>query len=108
MASPSVEELQQQFHAAVASASSPGDLKTLRDQYLSRKHGLVTLLVKSIATAPPDVRRTLGAAANTLKKQIEEALDARVAAVLAAARPKHALAVPLPSGRRWVGGRHPG
>src|SRR5688572_5102143 len=107
MASPSVEELQQQFHAALESARSAADLKALRDEFLSRKHGRVTLLVKSIATAPPDERRTLGAAANTLKKQIEEALDARDAALLASARPKGALDVTLPGRRPWVGRRHP-
>jgi len=103
----SVEDLQQQFHAALESATSPAGLKALRDEYLSRKHGRVTLLVKSIATAPPDERRTLGAAANTLKKQIEAALDARDADLLAAARPKDALDVTLPGRRPLVGRRHP-
>ena len=104
---PSVEELLQQFGAALESASTPAELKALRDDFLSRKHGRVTMLVKSIATAPPDERRTLGAAANTLKKQIEEALDARDAAVVASARPKGALDVTLPGRRPWTGRRHP-
>ncbi len=107
MASPSVDELQHQFHAALKTASSPSDLKALRDEYLSRKHGRVTVLVKSIAAAPHDERRTLGAAANTLKKQIEEALDAREAAVLASARPKGALDVTLPGRKPMIGRRHP-
>ena len=107
MASPSVEELHQQFNAALDAASSPAALKALRDEFLSRKHGRVTLLVKSIASAPPDERRTLGAAANTLKKHIEDALDARDAALLATARPKGALDVTLPGRRPWVGRRHP-
>ena len=107
MSSPSVEELQKQFEAALAAASSASDLKTIRDEYLSRKNGRVTALVKSIAGAPPEDRRTLGAAANILKKQIEEALDARDAAVLATARPKDALDVTLPGRRPWVGRRHP-
>jgi phenylalanyl-tRNA synthetase alpha chain len=107
MSAPSVEELHQQFEAALASASSAADLKAIRDEYLSRKNGRVTGLVKSIATAPPEQRRTLGAAANILKKQIEEALDAKDAAVLATARPKDALDVTLPGRRPWVGRRHP-
>ena len=103
----SVEELQQQFNAALETASTPADLKALRDEFLSRKHGRVTMLVKSIATAPPEERRTLGAAANTLKKQIEETLDARDAALLASARPKDALDVTLPGRRPLMGRRHP-
>src|SRR6188768_1717055 len=47
----------------------------VRDQFLSRKHGSVTALVKGIASATPDERRTLGAAANALKQEIEQALD---------------------------------
>ena len=103
----SVEELQQQFHAALQAASSPADLKAIRDDYLSRKHGRVTALVKSVATAPAEERRALGAAANTLKREIEDALDAREAAMLASARPKDALDVTLPGRRPWVGRRHP-
>jgi len=107
MASPSVEELHQQFRAALDAASSAAHLKALRDEYLSRKHGLVTLLVKSVATAPPEERRALGAGANTLKQQIEQALDERDAALLATARPKDALDVTLPGRRPAVGRRHP-
>jgi phenylalanyl-tRNA synthetase alpha chain len=107
MASSSVDELQQQFQSALAAAKTPADLKSIRDEYLSRKHGRVTLLVKSIATAPAEERRSLGAAANTLKKQIEEALDTRDLAMAATARPKDALDVTLPGRRPVIGRRHP-
>jgi phenylalanyl-tRNA synthetase alpha chain len=107
LAAPSVDELQQQVNAALETASSPAALKALRDEFLSRKHGRVTLLAKSIATAPPDERRTLGGAANTLKKQIEEALDARDAALHASALPEGGLDVTMPGRRPWVGRRHP-
>ncbi len=107
MAAPSVEELHQQFHAALDAATSAAELKALRDEFLSRKHGRVTLLVKSVATAPPEERRALGAGANALKQQIEQALDARDAALLATARPKGALDVTLPGRRPVMGRRHP-
>ena len=45
--------------------------------------------------------------ANALKQEIEQALDARDAAVLATARPKDAVDVSLPARRPWVGRRHP-
>ncbi len=107
MADTSVEDLKQQFHAALDAARTPAALKALRDDYLGRKHGRVTALVKSIATAPPEDRRTLGAAANTLKQQIEQALKAREAGVAADARPADALDVTLPGRRGWTGRRHP-
>jgi len=107
MADTLVEDLTHQFHAALGAAKTAADLKALRDDYLSRKHGRVTALVKAIATAPPEDRRTLGAGANTLKQQIEEALSAREAALQASARPKDALDVTLPGRRPWTGRRHP-
>jgi len=107
MADTLVEDLTHQFHSALAAARTAADLKALRDEYLSRKHGRVTALVKAVATVPPEQRRTLGAAANTLKQQIEEALGAREAALQASARPKDALDVTLPGRRPWTGRRHP-
>jgi phenylalanyl-tRNA synthetase alpha chain len=102
-----VEDLQQQFTAALDAARTPAAIKALRDEYLGRKQGRVTALVKAIATAPPEDRRTLGAAANALKQRIEEALDAREAGVLAAAPPRDALDVTLPARRPALGRRHP-
>ena len=107
MADPSVEDLQQQFTAALAAARTPAALKALRDEYLSRKQGRVTALVKAIASAPPEDRRTLGAAANALKQHIEQALDARDADVMAAAPPRDALDVTLPARQPVLGRRHP-
>ena len=107
MADTSVEDLQQQFTSALDAARTPAALKALRDEYLSRKQGRVTALVKSIATAPPEERRTMGAAANALKQHIEQALDARDADVLATAPPKDAVDVTLPARRPVLGRRHP-
>lgn len=74
MSASSADALRARFDAALAAAATPADLKALRDEFLSRKHGLVTQLVKSIATATPEEKRTLGAAANALKQAIEDAL----------------------------------
>jgi phenylalanyl-tRNA synthetase alpha chain len=102
-----VEDLQQQFTAALDAARTPAALKALRDDFLGRKQGRVTALVKSIATAAPDDRRTLGAAANALKQHIEQTLDAREAEALASAPPKDAIDVTLPARRPLLGRRHP-
>jgi phenylalanyl-tRNA synthetase alpha chain len=107
MADTSAAALQHEFETALDAARTPAALKALRDDYLSRKNGRVTALVKSIATAPLEERRVLGATANTLKQHIEQAIDAREAALIATARPKDALDVTLPARRRWTGRRHP-
>jgi len=107
MADDSIDRLQQQFTVALDAARTPAALKALRDDFLSRKQGRVTALVKSIATAAPDDRRTLGAAANALKQHIEQTLDARDADVLAAAPPTDAVDVTLAARRPLLGRRHP-
>jgi phenylalanyl-tRNA synthetase alpha chain len=102
-----VDELRDEFRAALAAARTPADLDAVRDRFLSRGHGTITALVKSIATAPPDDRRTLGALANGLKQEVELELDARAKILRAAAPPAGAVDVTLPGRQPVVGRRHP-
>ena len=73
----SVEDVRAAFAAELRVAASPDELQELRNRYLGRKRGAVTALLKSIASAAPDVRRDLGREANALKREIEQALAAR-------------------------------
>jgi phenylalanyl-tRNA synthetase alpha chain len=82
-------------------------VKAIRDEYLSRKHGKVTALLKGLGSASPEERRTLGAAANALKQDIEAALDAREAELSASAAPAGAIDVTLPGRVPVLGRRHP-
>jgi phenylalanyl-tRNA synthetase alpha chain len=93
--------------ARIAAAASPEELETLRIEYLG-KNGEVTLLTKAIGQVPPDQRKALGAAANTAKTRVTEALAERKTALAATQkRPTGALDVTLPGVRRGVGRRHP-
>jgi phenylalanyl-tRNA synthetase alpha chain len=105
--SSSIEQLRAAFAAALASARTTSELKAVRDQFLSRKQGLVTALVKSIAAAPPDERPALGASANLLKRDIEAALDTRELELIASAPPKDAVDVTLAGRSPHIGRRHP-
>ena len=88
MASPAtVVGVRAAFAAELRSAASADELQELRNRYLGRKRGAVTALLKSVASAPPDIRRELGREANTLKREIEQALAARRAAEVEVARP---------------------
>ena len=102
-----ISELRAAFEVAIESALTPTDLKAVRDKFLSRKHGTVTLLVKAIAQAPVELRPTLGAAANALKQEIERALDTRELELLARAPAAGAVDVTLPGRVPRVGRRHP-
>src|SRR5919106_4741350 len=92
-------DLRRQFDQDLERAATEADLRAVRDRYLARKGGLVSGLLKSLGTAAPSERPRLGQLANTLKKQIEEHLDQRIASAASARPSKGAVDVTLP-GRR--------
>ena len=69
------------FRARLANAATDRDLRALNDEFLSRKSGSVTTLLKHLGTIPADARREVGQLVNTLKNEIEAALADRRAAV---------------------------
>jgi len=103
----SIPHLRADFETALAGARTVADVKAIRDQFLSRKHGLVTALLKAVGSAPPAERKALGADANALKRDIEAALDDREAALAASAAPPGAVDVTLPGRVPRLGRRHP-
>jgi phenylalanyl-tRNA synthetase alpha chain len=104
---PSLDRLRAELAESLAAARNVTDLKAVRDHFLSRKHGLVTALVKTVALAPLEERRTLGAEANALKHAVEEALERRELELLAGAEPEGGVDVTLPGRLPRVGRRHP-
>src|SRR6476619_5759325 len=105
--STSIEQLRSRFHAQLASASTAADLKSLHDEFLSRKAGAVTGLMKTLGTLPPDARREFGQLVNTLKTEIEAALDERRSALESTRRPAGAIDVTLPGRKLPMGRVHP-
>jgi phenylalanyl-tRNA synthetase alpha chain len=102
-----VESLQQQFTSELAVAASEADLRALRDKYLARKGGLVSNLLKDVASAPVDARPALGRQANQLKQQIDAQLSERLAQAAARKPAADAIDVTLPGRVPLVGHRHP-
>jgi phenylalanyl-tRNA synthetase alpha chain len=102
-----LESLRQQFEQDLASAGTEADLRSLRDKYLSRKGGLVSVWLKSLGSAPADERPRLGQLANTTKDHIDGALTARIEAAAQARPPKGAVDVTLPGRAPAIGHRHP-
>ncbi len=62
-----VEALRADFRARLSAASSDRDLKALHDEFLSRKSGSVTALLKSVSSLPAESRRDFGQLVNVLK-----------------------------------------
>jgi phenylalanyl-tRNA synthetase alpha chain len=102
-----LESLRQQFEQDLASAGTEADLRSLRDKYLSRKGGLVSVWLKSLGAAPADERPRLGQLANATKDHIDGVLTARIDAAAQARPPKGAVDVTLPGRSPAIGHRHP-
>jgi phenylalanyl-tRNA synthetase alpha chain len=95
------------FLDALSRVTREEELRVLRDRYLSRKAGVVTLLMKAVAEAAPGDRPALGRLANALKGEIEAGLAAQQAAMLSGRPAVEALDVTLPGREIPLGRRHP-
>jgi phenylalanyl-tRNA synthetase alpha chain len=102
-----IARVRAEFQQELARLSSDSELQALRDKYLGRKSGAVTLLMKSVASAPPELKPALGKLANELKQDIERELGARKDALGAAKAPVGAVDVSLPARTAPLGHRHP-
>ncbi len=104
-----LHEIEREGETAISSASSLDDLEAARVAFLGRKARL-SLLLRGLAELPADERRAAGAKGNTVKKRLQELLEARRAELSSpAARDGAAPAYDptLPGRSRWVGARHP-
>src|SRR5258707_7758248 len=102
-----IDILRTEFESDLAQATTAAALRAVRDRYLARKGGLVSALLKALGSAPADARPRLGKLANDLKQQIEERLDARIAASEQSRPPAGSVDVTLPGRSPVLGHRHP-
>ena len=107
------DKLQGLLNAAteeLGGVSSARELEDFRVKYLGKK-SVFTELLRSLGTLPAEERPAMGQAINAAKKQVEDALAEREAAVLAAAREQQLrderLDVTMPGKATEVGGLHP-
>ena len=103
----SIDTLRSQFQSRLAAAATERALKTLDDEFLSRKAGSVTGLMQTLKSLPPEERRAFGAAVNALKTEIESALQERRAALESSRPPAGSVDVSLPGRERAAGRIHP-
>jgi phenylalanyl-tRNA synthetase alpha chain len=104
---PSIDELRAAFRARLASASTEPALKAVHDEFLSRKSGSVTGLMKTLGALSPEDRKTFGAAVNALKSEIESAVDEARTRLAASRPPAGAVDVTLPGRELPLGRVHP-
>lgn len=94
----------------IAAAADAQALEAIRVAYLGRK-GSLSAILRGLGALPADERPAMGARANAVKVEIEAALDARIAALDAAALAQSLahdrIDVSLPGRRRPRGHAHP-
>jgi phenylalanyl-tRNA synthetase alpha chain len=106
-----VPELRERFRAELASAGSAELCRELRDRWLARETGLISVEMRRLREIPKEERPEFGAAVNALRGEVEAAIaaaaerfrDAERAAALARAR----VDVTRPGFPFEVGAEHP-
>jgi phenylalanyl-tRNA synthetase alpha chain len=102
-----IDALRADFRGRLDAAGTDAAVKALADEFLSRKSGSVTGLMKTLGTLAPDRRREFGALVNALKQEIETAVEERRQTLTASRPPAGAVDVTLPSRAQPVGHVHP-
>ena len=102
-----IDALRADFRVRVAAAATDAALKALADEFLSRKSGIITGLMKTLGTLAPDLRREFGALVNGLKQEIETTVEERRVTLAASRPPADAVDVTLSPRVRPVGHAHP-
>ena len=107
----SIDELRLQFENDLHAGQAAGNVQSVRDRYLGRKQGIVTALLKDVATAPPEERRQRGAAVNEFKQYVERRIDEASALVKEALQraltERAAIDITLPGRAQRLGRVHP-
>jgi phenylalanyl-tRNA synthetase alpha chain len=105
--STSVEAHVARFERELAQAKSAQDAQAVRDRYLGRKNSIVATWMQMIGSAPPDLKREIGRAANELKQAVEQRWQRHQEEAARTARPPGAVDVTLPGRTPRLGHRHP-
>ena len=107
---PELSEMMERALAEVGAAADLAALDRLRVQYLGKK-GRLTGLLKGLGKLPPERRPAAGQAVNEAKQRLQAAIEARRAALEAAALEARLAAerldVTLPGRGQSCGGLHP-
>ena len=81
-----LQALEGEALSAARDASDSGGLESVRVQFLGRKDGRISAVLRRLGEIPPGDRPALGAEANRVKASLQDALDARASEIQEAAR----------------------
>src|SRR5437764_8404043 len=105
-------DLKSALEGESAAIASEAEWKILRDRWMARKNGVLTLLNDQwLKAAPAPAKREVGQRVNEVKKIVEEQIDAaltRVSSAVSASRlQQERVDITLPGNRRKLGIEHP-
>src|SRR5438067_13870298 len=105
-------DLKSALDSESSAISSEADWKVLRDRWMARKNGVLTLLNDQwLKAAPAPAKREVGQRVNEVKKIVEQQIDAaltRVSSAVSASRlQQERVDITLPGNRRKLGIEHP-
>jgi len=101
-----LELIEKEALDAIRGAATPDALEQARVQWLGRKEGRLTAVLRRLGELSAEERPRVGAAANRVKAAISELLEAR-AAELSTAKELTVEDLTLPARSAWTGARHP-
>lgn len=105
-------EIRTRFDAEIASATDEASFKAFHDAWLGRKSGVITLITDNWLkpAGSPELKRSVGAALNELRKHIDTRMEERRAAIESgaesAAATRDRIDLSLPGVIRPVGTHH--
>jgi phenylalanyl-tRNA synthetase alpha chain len=99
--------LRSEAEAAVRAAPDREAVARLRTEYLGRKAGRLTLVLKALPGLDAERRREVGQAANRTKAELERLLAEAEAALATEHRRGAEVDLTMPARKQWRGARHP-
>jgi phenylalanyl-tRNA synthetase alpha chain len=102
-----VKVLKNNFDEGLAQIEDKESLKDLRNTYLSRKKGRITLLLKELGKASPQERPEIGQRINELKDYVQKKLEEHNKKLQEPKYMKSRIDLTLPGKRRYRGAPHP-
>ena len=99
--------LEKEAEQQIRSAGGREALLQLRTDFLGRKSGRLTAILKVLPGLDPDTRRSLGQRANAAKAAIEQLLEEAAARLAAADGGARAADLTMPARTQWRGAKHP-
>jgi phenylalanyl-tRNA synthetase alpha chain len=101
-----IPKLSREFQQRISSVKNQAELDEVRNDYLGRKRGVITALLKDLPSLPAEKRATAGKEINELKTFVEETIDSKANA-LAKPQAETKIDWSLPGREVQIGAVHP-